>query len=717
MFNHLNPVFDRRGCRMPQKKRLQSLKNSLAWPRFSRWFLAVAWLALFGILGSRGDSSQESYSADRAATMMTQYSEHMSQPKPFLVRTGKDWESRQEELRARMLKDMHLDPLPESIPLDPHYSEAIQHPWCTIHKVAFQLWPGVYSRGLLYMPQELAEKPAPAVLCVHGHTDDGYADADEQRRYLMFAKLGYVTFVTPQDHHDDILRGYSHQTYMVWNNMRGLDFLQSLPEVDPNRIGVNGLSGGGLQSQMLVALDRRLKAATIAGMTCDYREKLFTYRHHCECNHWPDAMTYTDQPEISALGFPAAVQYLTMDDWTKHFAADDFPTIQLIYRDNGYPDRTECVYWPTPHEYDRVKRERTYWWMEKWVRGSAAATIPSEPEKIEIISPPKTLLNLKVAVPGERTYEDYISSIFRRDDRIGDGISGWEDYRARMTEALRRLLGESQVLPAEGEPSSRSVEPAWAGGRKIDEIAVPSEDGILIPAIVIYPPSNKKTVAVEVYLSEEGRSAAEKNPGSYLARARRGAVVVLPDLRFSGDYAARQLAGRLRPDLFQFKQAYPLRMPADRPALVSNLAAAWDRNGIIWGRPVPGMMAHDLRSVIDFLANQPGLRDAGVHLWTKETSALALTALFAACLELRIKSIDADFLGHRFEKAGLWKDDLTALPTVSRILCYGDIPQWAALLADRRLTLRHVSLSGGERRSLEEAFARLGNGKGLKLID
>jgi len=98
--------------------------------------------------------------------------------------------------------------------------------------------------------------------------------------------------------------------------MRGLDFLESLPEVDRQRMGVCGLSGGGLQSQMLVATDSRIKAATIAGMTCEFRESLFPHNTHCWCNHWPNVTTYTDAPEISALGFPAAVQYLTMNDWT-----------------------------------------------------------------------------------------------------------------------------------------------------------------------------------------------------------------------------------------------------------------------------------------------------------------------------------------------------------------------------------------------------------------
>ena len=94
------------------------------------------------------------------------------------------------------------------------------------------------------MPKNFPEKPAPAVLCPHGHVPDGYAFPDEQRRCLTFAKLGFVALATPQDHHEDLPRGYSYQTYMVWDNMRALDFLQSLPEVDPKRLGVNGLSGG-----------------------------------------------------------------------------------------------------------------------------------------------------------------------------------------------------------------------------------------------------------------------------------------------------------------------------------------------------------------------------------------------------------------------------------------------------------------------------------------
>ncbi len=419
------------------------------------------------------------------------------------------------------MKDLNLDPLPPRIDLDPHYSDAKEHPWCIIRRVAIQLWPGVYSRCLLYMPRQFPEKPAPAALCPHGHEPEGYADPDLQKRFLMLAKLGYVVLATPQDHHEDILRGYSYQTYMTWNNMRALDFLDTLPEVDKNRIGVSGLSGGGLQSQMIVALDPRVKAATIAGLTCDYREITFPNTTHCFCNHWPNAMTYTDQPEISALRCPTPVQYLTMNDWTLHFAADNFPTIQSLYRDNGYPTRTEVVYWPTHHVYDRPKRERTYWWMEKWVRGKANASIVPEPDDIQIISPAKALLEWEVKVPGERSFEEFVRDAAQPVVLLGSGAASWKNYRQRMTDGLRQLLGEANLLSAQEKSSAKEVHPAWAGDLEVEEVLVPSEDHILVPAMIIHPPRGRQPAGVEIYLSQEGRSIAEKDPQPYLERARQ----------------------------------------------------------------------------------------------------------------------------------------------------------------------------------------------------
>ena len=359
------------------------------------------------------------------------------------------------------------------------------------------------------------------MLCTVGHFWNGYEDANEQRRYLTFAKMGYVVFVTTQMHYEDILHGYSYQTLMVWNNMRALDFMQSLPEVDGKRLGVCGLSGGGLQSEMIAGLDNRLKAATIAGMTCSFQELSFPHAHHCSCNHFPNINTYSDHPEISTLNLPMAVQYLTMNDWTAHFAADNFPTIQTLYRENGYRDRTECLYWPTEHVYDRAKRERTYWWMEKWVRGNRRAVIVPEPDNIEIVSKPNALLNWKVEVPHERPYLDYVSEVLEtRNAGVGKRRRVESILRADER-SLAATAGRGANAPPKEKSSFKEVNPSWSQGLKVEEFLVAGEDQLLIPGLVIYPPQDKKTAAAEICLSEAGRTAVEKDPQPYLVKAQR----------------------------------------------------------------------------------------------------------------------------------------------------------------------------------------------------
>ena len=199
----------------------------------------------------------------------------MSAPRPIVIKQGDELAAHRRQLQEALLECVGLKPLPERPPLDVHASAPLDHPWCTVQRVWYQLWPEVYTSALLYLPKTYAERPAPAMLCPHGHWDVGHAHPDVQKRCLNFARLGYVVLSPTQNHYEDLDLGISHQTLMIWTNMRALDYLDSLPEVDGRRIGVAGESGGGLQTQMIVALDPRPKAATIVGLTCYFREIMF----------------------------------------------------------------------------------------------------------------------------------------------------------------------------------------------------------------------------------------------------------------------------------------------------------------------------------------------------------------------------------------------------------------------------------------------------------
>jgi cephalosporin-C deacetylase-like acetyl esterase len=522
------------------------------------------------------------------------------------------------------------------------------------------------------------------MLCPHGHWSEGNANPEVQKRCLNFARLGYVTFSSTQNHYEDLAVGVSHQTLMIWNNIRALDLIESLPEVDKARIGVAGESGGGLQTQMLVAVDPRVKAATIVGLTCDFREIMFPDSSHCVCNHFPNVMRRTDHPEISTLGLPAAMQYLTMNDWTKTFEAANFPAIQRLYAAHGLADRVFCKFFNTEHNYDKTKREWTYWWMQRWVRGQPAPAPESEPQTKTF--PVETIQKLSAPVAADQGFGQ-LSRIYRasrgyKAPTIAT-VAEWQAYRARMIPSLERLLGEGVALPrkasAVGGPTLTEADVA------VERAGYPSEGPIVVPTLILRPKAATGRLPVVVMLGEGGKESLlrETGPDSPRSAAGKGALVVLPDVRIYGELLStgtKNEAGQRQ---------------------------AWERNGIVWGRPVPGMAATDLRGVLDGVASRSDADSGRVAVICRKSGGLAIAALFAAVLDRRISALDLDLAGCSFEKRNL--------PPVSYVLQHGDVLQWAALLADRKVVLRNVPAEAGDPAWLASVFAAAGNPAGVEI--
>lgn len=640
----------------------------------------------------------------RLARLLVAYFEEMSLPKPILPRQGDALEAHRRRVRERLLRAVGLDPLPERIPLDPRETPALDHPWCAVRRVYYRIWPGVYSHGLLFLPGELPERPAPAVLCPHGHWRRENADPIVQARCVFLAKLGYVVFSPKQQHYEDLNLGISHQTVAIWSNMRAIDYLESLPEVDGARIGVCGESGGGLQTQMLCALDPRVKAAAIVGLTCDFREILFPYASHCTCNHYPGPLRFTDAPELSALGLPLPVLYITMDDWTKGFCEDSFPAIRALYEANGAGDRVACAYEPTEHTYDRSKREMTYAWMERWIRGREHR--PVEPDEVPAL-PPEALAGLTLDLPEADAFPA-LSALWRVRYRPAPPAFGdretWVSYRDRVVGALSDLLGEEARLPRkDAAPERGGAEDV--GDLLLERVDFPGEGGLLVPAIVLRSTLRKEArrgpwpaVVILDGRGKDARLEAEPLPEGELARlAREGAVVALVDPRFSGELSFAELSRCLRPGLGSFRPSSPLGVLGDPAARAAQLRTAWERNAIVWGRPLAAMAATDIRAALDGLETFRAQEAPGFRLVVRGSGELAIAALFAAALDPRVRSVDADLEGRSFAAR--------SLPPVPFVLRHGDVLQWAALLADRELTLRNVPAEAGDVGWLREAFA------------
>ncbi|MCL2622074.1 MAG: hypothetical protein FWD31_00295, partial [Planctomycetaceae bacterium] len=500
------------------------------------------------------------------------------------------------------------------------------------------------------------QTPVPGVLCPHGHFENGYYSDTVQARCLGLAKLGFIAFATPNDHYNDIPLGVTDQTHQIWRNIRGLDFLESLPEVDSQRLGACGCSGGGTQVQMLISLDDRVKAATIAGLTCDFREISYLTWPCCVCNYFPNVMRFTDQPELSALGMPCPVQYLTMNDWTKTFETHTFPQVKALYAANGYTDLVECRYENTGHEYGRVKREWTYWWMDKHLRDNTLAESGTEPDELHLFDL-KTLQDLKVTIPGQP-----LSALS-------------EIYRARDTalnlkpdrDALRDMLGIDQALPPERQ-NVLTLSETNQDGVIIRKVMIPGEGPLDIPAIVLVKQdaAQPQSVAIVIDKDAAAMSLDAEVPKSLLDA---GSLVVIPDIRFIGGMSFDQVSnGKADP--------YRTYIPSDSlygdAGSSDSTRNAWNWMSVWWGRPLTGMSVTDINLVVDFAKTQ--YSDANpqeICLVVGNSEELAVAGLFAALLNPNITKLDIDLNGVSYKNGNL--------PFVPGVMRYGDIPQWRQL--------------------------------------
>jgi hypothetical protein len=205
------------------------------------------------------------------------------------IHTLEDWTSRQQEYRRQLFEMLGLDPLPERTPLRPVVTGTVEADDFVVENLHFQSRPGLYVTANLYRPKTQSA-PLPAILYVCGHggvKKDGVSYGNKthyQHHGAWFARNGYVclTIDTIQlgelegIHHGTYRenmwwwnnRGYSSAGAEAWNCIRSLDYLQSREEVDPERLGVTGRSGGGAYSWWISALDERIKAAVpVAGIT------------------------------------------------------------------------------------------------------------------------------------------------------------------------------------------------------------------------------------------------------------------------------------------------------------------------------------------------------------------------------------------------------------------------------------------------------------------
>jgi len=289
-----------------------------------------------------------------------------------------EWNARRAYLREHVLASAGLLPMPEKTPLHPEIFGEIKKADYSIAKVYFESLPGFFVTGNLYRP--LGDGPFPAVLSPHGHWAYGRLENTSLNsgpgRAINLARQGFVVFTYDMVGYNDsqqvphtftgkreYLWGLSLSGLQLWNSIRSIDFLESLPYVRRDAIAMTGESGGGTQTFLASAVDDRIAVSVPVNMISLHMQG------GCICENPPGLRLETTNVEIAATIAPRPLLMISATgDWTAETLENEYPAVRAIYNLFDAGDRVQAVRITADHNYNKDSREAMYGWMARWLQ-------------------------------------------------------------------------------------------------------------------------------------------------------------------------------------------------------------------------------------------------------------------------------------------------------------------------------------------------------------
>jgi dienelactone hydrolase len=349
------------------------------------------------------------------------------------AKTLAEWKEKLPRLKREYMDMLGLWPIPEKTPLKATVTGQVEAHSVVVEKIHFQSKPGLYVTANLYRPKDDASakrKQLPAIVYVCGHSGrgrDGNKTAFQDHGY-WFANNGYVCIVLdtlqlgeiPGVHHGTYGRawghlkswglevpspplpvspspllptgadstafrpwwwsaGYTPAGVECWNGIRAIDYLLTRPDVDPDKIGVTGISGGGAATFWIAAADDRVKVAVpVSGMSdLESYVKNKVVNGHCDCMFLYNTYQW-DWTTIAALVAPRPLLFANSDkdsifpmDGNRRIIAK----LRDCYKMHGTPDLVDEYVSPGGHDYRPDLRVAIFKFINKHLKGDTTTPV------------------------------------------------------------------------------------------------------------------------------------------------------------------------------------------------------------------------------------------------------------------------------------------------------------------------------------------------------
>jgi len=551
------------------------------------------------------------------------------------LRTKSDWHKRQQFVKDK-LKEI-IGPFPKKEALNPEITGIIHKEGYRVEKVIYESVPGFYETGCLYIPDNLKGK-APAILNVFGHDQASFREEyyqviitnlvkkgmivfaidplgqGEHVQYydpeIKFSAIGYSVIEHEYMGNVSFLSGVSSAKYFIWDGIRAIDYLLTRKEVDPERLGATGFSGGGTVSAYLGAFDERLKVVVPCSWPLTFQTQLETKgiqdAENTLIHGLTNGITFEDLIEVRSPK-PTLMAFTTRDEnMAFQGARDALWEAKKVYTAFGRENNLQLVEDDAKHALTPKIRLAIYAFFQKHFN------LPGNPAEEKTDLP--TVKELTVTPTGQVATSKGGKMIFDLNKTESEKlIKNLEQSRKNMVSHLKKVKIEAKQISGYMIPSTDKDGP-FINGRyqrsgytvQLDAIAGESEE-YAIPILLFKPDDNLKHPAI-IYLHSKGKITDAEPGGEIEKLVKNGYIVAAADVLGVGE--------------------------------IKNTATRGDAEGytaVLIGRSMVGIQAGDIVRVVNYLKRQSNVDP--LKIGAIAYNEMCLPLVHAAAFDISINNI------------------------------------------------------------------------------